>query len=68
LKGALGPSWKRLPYATTHRRILATGMELQQLEQQAAEFPVSLKQQLSVCVRSIGIPGESRTAYTISTM
>jgi hypothetical protein len=38
LKRALGLSWKRMPHHSTYRRRLASGLKIEELEQQAREF------------------------------
>jgi len=42
LKRALGLSWKRMPHHSTYRRVLASGIKSEELEQQAREFIASL--------------------------
>lgn len=42
LKRALGLSWKRMPHHSTYRRLLASGLRIEELEKQAREFIASL--------------------------
>lgn len=38
----LGLSWKRMPHHSTYRRVLASGLKIEELEKQAREFIASL--------------------------
>lgn len=42
LKQALGLSWKRMPHHSTYRRLLGSGLKIEELERQAREFIASL--------------------------
>lgn len=42
LKRALGLSWKRMPHHSTYRRLLGSGLKIEELEKQARDFIASL--------------------------
>lgn len=42
LKRALGLGWKRMPHHSTYRRLLGSGLKIEELEKQAREFIASL--------------------------
>lgn len=42
LRRDLGLSWKRMPHHSTYRRLLASGLKIEELEKQAREFITSL--------------------------